>query len=167
MNVPEPFVIEGASGQQLRELLRAARGHLHLTQREAAKRAGIDPSWWKKLENGSRSVTQASTIAAMCVAVQITPHKLESIGLPRLAFQVKTALAAKPLSSEEHIARAPGMSEHEKRMLIGLLRAMRVAGDGQKDPQKDPFSDHLRATITGSSGTARSRRRSSSQGPRK
>lgn len=139
----EPLALEGIEGQELRGLLKAARTRLGLTQRAAARRAGIDASWWKKLEGGTRQVTQLSTMAAMCIAVGISPGALESIGHPKLADHVRMAKLAQAdaVTAEEHLAQTPGTSPHERHLLILMLRAIRSPDIA------DPFADRVRGRL--------------------
>jgi transcriptional regulator with XRE-family HTH domain len=136
----------------LRLLLQTARQARGLTQKEAALRAGIDQSWWKKLESGRRTQTQAGTLAAMAYAAGVSPGDLDKVGRGDVADRLRLLLTRDQLPSldsdiaEDHLARTPGTTAREREELILLLREMRSLRHGIRsvlhrnaEEDADPF----------------------------
>lgn len=119
--------------QDLRILLRTARQARGLTQREAAHRAQIDPSWWKKLESGRRVRSQAGTVASMAHAAGVSPADLDKGGWSDIATRLRVLLTLdlQPVlridPAEEYIARTPDTTTAEREALILRLRDLRSA----------------------------------------
>jgi transcriptional regulator with XRE-family HTH domain len=138
----------------LRTLLQTARQYRGMTQRESARRAGIDPSWWKKLESGRATQTQAGTVAAMAYAVSVSPDDLEKAGWDDIAARVRLLLTQEAMPSldsdaaEDHLATTPGTTVHEREELILHLRELRSLRHGIhhmriEHDKPDPFEDEF------------------------
>jgi transcriptional regulator with XRE-family HTH domain len=110
--------------RDIRLMLQMWRRRSGLTQAEAASRAGIDPSWWKKLENGSRVRTQDETLALMLHAVGVTPGDLDGL-YPGIRERLQVLPTWQPDAAEAHILATPGTTTAEKEALVACLRKMR------------------------------------------
>jgi transcriptional regulator with XRE-family HTH domain len=64
-------------------LIESAREEAGLSRREAAKLAGISDSWWRYVASGWQNgpiTGTAATVAAMALAVGVTPEQMETAG---------------------------------------------------------------------------------------
>lgn len=141
--------------RQLRLLLQRHRHGSGLTQAQAALLAGIDPSWWKKLESGRRTGSDIYTVARMCLVVGVPfshepgePDTEVEMTYPALARQMKLTSnnsSGARLNSDRaeiHLALTPDTSPEERQALILLLRKIRKPGS-----RPDPYSQHLRKLL--------------------
>lgn len=125
--------------QSLRDLIRAARRQTaQMSQRKAAKLAGITGTWWRHIETGQAPRASVEVVAAMCSVARVPPASLDLIGLNDLAQNVTRRnlllqdSKAYTEEAEKYIWEAPGqyISAPEKRSLIAHLRMLRsVAHD--------------------------------------
>lgn len=133
------------TNRKLRLLLQTARISAGLTQAEAARRAGIDPSWWKKLESGRRTRTQSETISMMAHAVGINPDQLDGYSDVRERLELLSAGAITSLDgteTEAYLAMVPGTTTWERDQLIKCFRSLRQP---KHDP--DPYAEKLRSQL--------------------
>jgi transcriptional regulator with XRE-family HTH domain len=88
-----------------RDLIRKRREeHVpKLSMREAARRAGRSPSWWRMYETGERGITR-DAVAEMAIIVGVTPTELEEFGDTDAAEALRTLMHAK-------IADEPGLAD--------------------------------------------------------
>lgn len=134
-----------STDRNLRLLLQMNRKRLGLTQAQAAILAGIDQSWWKKLESGRRLVVSADTAAMMCAAVGIQPDDIPEhpAVTERLRLLQTGAIVDLDLSqAEAHLAATPGTTPDERLELIRHLRSMR-----QPQYARDPYAERLRKLL--------------------
>jgi transcriptional regulator with XRE-family HTH domain len=114
--------------QHLRHLLRASRRACGLSQKAAARRAGISPVYWQKIESGTQRTAPAGTLAAMFLATGITAGQLQDEGYKDIAsiLDELASLTAKPPSPEEHLAATPGATEEEISFLQAAWRVLKA-----------------------------------------
>src|SRR5262245_41110453 len=112
----------------LRALIRTARNHAGLSQKRAAKAARISEVWWQRVESGTTSTAEASTVAQMCYAVDVSPDQLVHIGeeeLAALVSQWRSLLHPVADITEQALHELPGATDAEKLALVTYLRTMR------------------------------------------
>jgi len=110
----------------LRGILQAARRHAGgLSQRAAAKRAGISSVYWQKIESGAAPTVPAGTLAAMFQATGVSATCLRDEGYPGVAAALDT-LTAVEHSAEEHLAATPGATAEEISALQAVWQALRA-----------------------------------------
>jgi transcriptional regulator with XRE-family HTH domain len=128
--------------QHLRHLLRASRRAGGLSQKSAARRAGISSVYWQKIESGTQRAAPAGTLAAMCLATGITAGQLQDEGYKDIACVLAelAEMTAAPPSPEEHLAATPGATKEEISMLQAVWRVIRSG----RTP--DPFGPELGET---------------------
>jgi len=122
--------------QRLRHLLRTGRRAAgRLSQKTAAQRAGISPVYWQKIESGTQQAAPAATLAAMCTAAGITAGQLRDAGYTEIASAADelAALAAVPVTPEEHLAATPDATPEEISFLQAAWQVLRA----KRTP--DPF----------------------------
>ncbi len=108
-------------GEVLREKRRAAG----LSQRELAKRAGLDFSYISKVENGRHPPPAADTVVQLCSILNTPPEEmLALIGkIPQQVQQaVSTSQAAQGFLQEAGLMK---LSEEEWRRMADALRGLR------------------------------------------
>ncbi len=131
------------SDQRLRYLLRSGRRAAgNLSQKAAARRAGISSVYWQKIESGTQQAAPAGTLAAMCLAAGIAARQLRDEGYTDIASVLDelAGMAAPEISAEEHLAATPGATPEEISFLQAALRALRAG----RTP--DPFGPELPGT---------------------
>jgi transcriptional regulator with XRE-family HTH domain len=129
--------------QRLRHLLRVGRrASGKLSQKDAARRAGISPVYWQQVESGKRRAAPAGTLAAMFLAAGITAGQLRDEGYEDIASVLDelAKMAAPEVGAEEHLAATPGASPEE----ISALQAVWLALRAKRAP--DPFGPGLAET---------------------
>jgi Helix-turn-helix domain len=113
----------------LRALLRAARRAAgDLSQRAAARQAGISLVYWQKIESGKLPAAPAGTLAVMFAATGARSGQLQDEGYPRVASAMDelAAVSAPEPSAEDHLAATPGASAEEISALQAVWRALRA-----------------------------------------
>lgn len=131
---------------ELRWLLRTARGGL--SQARAAKRVGISPGWWKRIENASQPTVTLNLLLRMFDAVAIMPAHLRQIGLEELADlldeQHRVLGAAAPFDDplECYLWGAPA-DPALRDALIAYARELRKV---RTPARTEPFTDGLLST---------------------
>jgi transcriptional regulator with XRE-family HTH domain len=126
--------------QRLRRLLKAGRrASGNLSQRAAAKIAGISAVYWQKIESGTQAAAPADTLAAMFTAAGVTPARLRAEGYPDMAAAIDelAGMAAPAPAAEDYLAATPGASPEEISALQAVWRALRA----RRTP--DPFGPEL------------------------
>jgi transcriptional regulator with XRE-family HTH domain len=107
------------------ELLREKRRAAGLSQRELAKRAGLDFSYISKVENGRQRPPAADTVVRLCNILG-TPvdEMLAAVGkIPdEVEKKISTSPAAQGFLQEAGLMR---LSEEEWRRLADVLRGLR------------------------------------------
>lgn len=82
------------------ELIEEARAAARLSKREAARRAGISDAWWRYVTEGRQGETPirgtAETVAAMALAVHLSPERLETEGERPDAAEILRAGLSRP-----------------------------------------------------------------------
>ena len=74
----------------LRELIRMTRKETaHLTQRAAGRQAGYSAVWWRHIESGAQPEAPSDTLARMCYVVGVSAERLDAIGFPEVADDVR------------------------------------------------------------------------------
>lgn len=113
---------------ELRHLLRTGRRTCgRLSQKAAAKRAGISPVYWQRIESGSMTAAPAGTLASMFLAAEITPQRAAETGHPGVAAAMTEILKARPeVSAEDYLAAVPGATDEEITALQTVWRALRA-----------------------------------------
>lgn len=136
---------------QLRTLLRTARRAAHLSQQEAARRAGVSRAWWRRIESAAEITVTEETLTEMMEAVGVQPEHLRALGHNDLAesltrrreFDKVTANSTAAL--EQYLMNAPA-SDEVKLALVITVRTMHEIQRGD-----EPFADRF-------PGPARTRR---------
>jgi transcriptional regulator with XRE-family HTH domain len=129
--------------QKLRRLLRTCRrAGGNISQKAAARSAGISAVYWQKIEAGTQQTAPLDTLAAMFLAAGATASLLRDEGYPDLADAVDelARAAGSAVTAEEHLAATPGATAEEISFLQAALRALRAG----RTP--DPFGPELRGT---------------------
>ena len=128
----------------LRGLLRTARRHARLSQREAAEKAGCSLSWWRRVESAYETKVTPDGMIDMLDAVGVHPEHLEQIDRPVLAVMLKNRQAFRIVSSdeglEEYLMNAPAPPELREE-LIAYVRARTSTKPFRYRPE--PFADQF------------------------
>jgi transcriptional regulator with XRE-family HTH domain len=128
----------------LRGLLRTARRHTRLSQKEAAAKAGVSSAWWKRVESAYETSVSAETLADMLDAVGVLPGHLDDLGEHVLAELIiarqsfRDTVTSSQESLEEYLMNAPAADDlrHE---LITYVRTRSVLRTIRSDPFTDQF----------------------------
>ncbi len=78
------------------------RGLLHISMREAARRAGVSEAWWRQVITGRGRVRGADAparptarvVVAMALAVDVDPHKATELAELEVSPEAVAAIAA-------------------------------------------------------------------------
>lgn len=132
----------------LRGLLRTARHHAKLSQKEAAEKAGCSPSWWRRVESASEVNVAPDKMANMLDAVGVLPEHLEIIHRPVLAELLRERQAFEEISQdgeglEEYLMRAPAPRQLREE-LIAYVRARTAQPFRYRSYRTEPFADQFR-----------------------
>lgn len=73
---------------ELRSLLKAARNQVHLTQAQAAIKAGISEIWWAQVETGVKTTVATDTFVSMAFTVSVPSRALRKLGFEALAHEL-------------------------------------------------------------------------------
>lgn len=115
--------------EDLRGFLRAGRTAAgKLSQRSAARRAGISPVYWQKIESGRQQTAPAGTLAAMFHAVRFPVRLLTADGHKPVAAALRklTETTSPEPSAEDYLAATPGASAEEVSALQAVWQALRA-----------------------------------------
>ena len=111
------------------EMLRECRRQSALSQRELAKRAGVDFSYISKLENGRLSAPAADTILRLTEAMGISEEELLAAA-KKMPTKVNEQLVEKPAALRFlQAATRMGLSEDEWTQLSESLPGLRLPLD--------------------------------------
>jgi HTH-type transcriptional regulator, competence development regulator len=107
------------------ELLRDKRRASGLSQRELARRAGLDFSYISKIENGRQPPPAADTVVHLCEILGTPPEEmLAAIG--KIPEQVHRTVSTSPAAQGFlHEAGLMKLSEDEWRRMVNALRGLR------------------------------------------
>jgi transcriptional regulator with XRE-family HTH domain len=131
--------------QRLRSLLRAGRHAAgKLSQKAAARAAGISPVYWQRIESGNLPSAPASTLAAMFLAAGVPAGRLRDEGYDQVAAALDelTSMKAAEVSPEDYLAATPGASAEEITALQALWKVMRAGRT--PEPLEQDFTRHAR-----------------------
>jgi transcriptional regulator with XRE-family HTH domain len=145
-------------------LIKAALAAARISQREAARRAGISDTRWRQIVSGYQAVggekvpfrSPDETLARMAHAVNVSPEQLEAAGRAESAAALRTIQAERrnadsaslPANSQArvderwHMLEASlrqarvGLSPKEYRTLLGLINVF-FAQNPEWQPQRD------------------------------
>lgn len=123
------------TNENLRALLRTARSHARISQKDAAAKAGVSVAWWKRVESAYETAVAPETLAAMLDAVGVVPLHLESMGEYALARLLETHQSFRETADssrnrddgrllEEYLMNAPA-SDDIRRALVAFARNLR------------------------------------------
>lgn len=104
-----------------------------LSMREAARRAGISPAYWRMLETGVRRVkgqefperASDETLAKMAYVVGVEPGELRDVKRPEAAAVLEAILASPPDPVGQLVQAVRGsaeFTEQQKREIIKYMR---------------------------------------------
>jgi len=113
--------MEETFGQKLRALRRAA----NVTQRELAKRVGVNFSYISKLENDRLPPPAADTIVKICKALGVPPDELLA-ATGKIPSQIQQSISSSPAAIRFlRSAQAMKLSEAEWKQLSEQLKRLR------------------------------------------
>lgn len=142
-------MVNFATNQNLRSLLRTARSLARLSQKEAARKAGVSPAWWKRVESAAETTVAPETLVSMLDAVGVLPrhlddlneHELAELLQSRISFRsAKGPAAPEVLDSralEAYLLKAPA-PEDVRQGLVAYARAQRTLR-----LRTEPFQDQF------------------------
>lgn len=128
---------------ELRALLRRARKNRWddspgMTQAELAARTGVSPIWIRQIETGRTLYADADTLGVLCYELGIDAIVLKVIGYSDIASAIDACVMLKEkaipdhlidararMSAEDHIRSTPGITPHERKLLVQALHAIR------------------------------------------
>jgi len=113
--------VQDTFGRKLCALRRAA----NVTQRELAKRVGVDFSYVSKLENDRLPPPAADTTVRICKALGVAPDELLAAS-GKMPSQIQQSIGSSPAAIQFlRSAQAMKLSEAEWRQLGGELKRLR------------------------------------------
>lgn len=128
---------------KLRGLLRTARRSAKLSQNDAAAKAGVSTTWWKRIESAYETTVSGETFASMLDAVGVIPAHLTELNEPGVAELLaahqafRTIGDATRVSLEEYLMKAPA-PEELRLELIAYVKARNMMRF-----REEPFADQF------------------------
>lgn len=108
-------------GHELREL-RRSKG---ISQRDLAKKVGVDFSYISKVENGRLPPPAADTIVRICSILEVPPDKLLAL-TGKVPSEIRNVISSSPAAMELiRSAQLMGLTEEEWKELTRRLKRLR------------------------------------------
>jgi transcriptional regulator with XRE-family HTH domain len=131
------------------ELIKAALAASGLSQRKAAKRAGISDTRWRQIVAGYQSVdgkpatfrSNDTTLARMAHAVGVRPEELAAAGRPGAA-EVLREISARQRDADAAALLPGGRTRLEERWLV-VRAALRSAREGLSPAEDSTLADRV------------------------